>query len=110
MVREALLQSLMLPLKLTEEFSLPSRAVMSPMEGLMSSPLFFNVSLALDTVDFWMPPFIGVSHHAVPSPASLRKKYKLYLDSGIAFSLQILGHDPDSASKAVSHAALSAKM
>ena len=92
------------PLPLTENFTLPARAIMSPMEGLMSSPLFFNAAAALDLVDFWMPPFLGVSSHAVPSPASLRKKYKLYLDSGITFSLQILGHDPASAAKAVSHA------
>ena len=100
----ALFRLLSEPLPLTENFTLPSRAIMSPMEGLMSNPLFFRAAAALNLADFWMPPFLGVSSHAIPSPASLRKKYKLYLDSGIAFSLQILGHDPASAAKAVSHA------
>ena len=101
---DTLFRQLSIPLPLTADFTLPSRAIMSPMEGLMSSPLFFKTAAALDLVDFWMPPFLGVSSHAVPSPASLKKKYKLYLDSGKAFCLQILGHDPPSAAKAISHA------
>lgn len=102
---EKLASFLAAPLPLTENFTLPSRAIMSPMEGLMSNALFFLTARELHAVDFWMPPFQGVSEHAVPSPGSLRKKFGIYLDSGMAFSLQILGHDPTSAARAVLHAA-----
>lgn len=93
------------PLKLSAGFTFPSRAIMSPMEGLMNSPLFFQTAKTLSLIDFWMPPFQGISPHAVPSPASLRKKYKIYLQEGFPFFLQYLGHDPESAAEGTFHAA-----
>ena len=105
MKREDLYAFLSVPLPLTESFTLPSRTIMSPMEGLMNSSLFFQSLHALALTDFWMPPFQGITKNAVPSPGALRKKYKLYLQSGVTFFLQYLGHDPDAAAEGVRNAA-----
>ena len=93
------------PLKLTNGSFLPSRVIMSPMEGIMNSPLFFETVSSLCLADFWMPPFQGFSRHAVPSAGALKKKYAPYMQSGITFFIQYLGHDPDAAAQAVRNAA-----
>ena len=84
------------PLALTSRFTLPSRAVLSPLEGIMNRDNFFRAALNLKLIDSWMPPFIGIPKDAPPKKAALRKRFRLFLDSGIPFTVQILGHDPDS--------------
>ena len=84
------------PLALTSRFTLPSRAVLSPLEGIMNRENFFRAALNLKLIDSWMPPFIGIPKDAPPKKAALRKRFGLFLDSGIPFTVQILGHDPDS--------------
>lgn len=93
------------PLILQNGMVFPSRVIMSPMEGIMNSPLFFRTVCELSLADFWMPPFQGISPHAVPSPGALRKKYRIYLESGLPFFIQYLGHDPAAAAEAVRNAA-----
>ena len=84
------------PLALTSRFTLPSRAVLSPLEGIMNRENFFRAALALKLIDSWMPPFIGIPKDAPPKKGALRKRFRLFLESGIPFTVQILGHDPDS--------------
>ena len=84
------------PLTLTSRFTLPSRAVLSPLEGIMNRENFFRAALALKLIDSWMPPFIGIPKDAPPKKAALRKRFRLFLESGIPLTVQILGHDPDS--------------
>ena len=84
------------PLTLTSRFTLPSRAVLSPLEGIMNRENFFRAALALRLIDSWMPPFIGIPKDAPPKKAALRKRFRLFLGSGIPLTVQILGHDPDS--------------
>ena len=84
------------PLALTSRFTLPSRAVLSPLEGIMNRENFFRAALNLKLIDAWMPPFIGIPKDAPPKKGALRKRFRIFLDSGIPFTVQILGHDPDS--------------
>ena len=84
------------PLTLTSRFTLPSRAVLSPLEGIMNRENFFRAAVSLHLIDSWMPPFIGIPKDAPPKKGALRKRFKLFLESGIPFTVQILGHDPDS--------------
>ena len=82
------------PLVLTSGFTLPSRAILSPLEGIMNRENFFRAAVGLKLIDSWMPPFIGITKDASPKAGALRKRYRLFLDSGIPFTAQILGHDP----------------
>lgn len=84
------------PLVLTPGFTLPSRAILSPMEGIMNRENFFNAARTLRLIDSWMPPFIGIPAGAVPRDVTLKKRFSFFLDSGIPFTVQLLGHDPDS--------------
>lgn len=105
MLQNELYKTLSAPLVLRNDLTLPSRAIMSPMEGLMNNPLFFLTMQALDLAEFWMPPFQGISENAVPSPGALRKKFNIYMQNDIPFFLQVLGHSPDAASKCAYNAA-----
>ena len=55
------------PISISESFSLPSRAILSPMEGIMNRNFFFDAARSLGLIDSWMPPFLGVPRGAVPS-------------------------------------------
>ena len=66
------------------------------MEGIMNRNFFFDAARSLGLIDSWMPPFLGVSHHAVPSSRALRKHLAHYFDSGIPLTVQLLGNDADS--------------
>ncbi|MBO4632983.1 MAG: tRNA-dihydrouridine synthase family protein [Lentisphaeria bacterium] len=88
------------PLTFTSRFTLPSRAILSPLEGIMNRDNFFRSAIALNLIDSWMPPFIGIPKDAPPKRSALRKRFKLFLESGIPFTVQILGHDPDSMGEA----------
>lgn len=83
------------PIRLSSSFSLPSRALLSPMEGIMNRNFFFDAAHSLDLIDSWMPPFLGVSRGAVPSAGKLEKRFARYRDSGIPLTVQLLGSDPD---------------
>lgn len=83
------------PLPLTSRFALPSRAMLSPMEGIMNRENFFRAALDLNLIDSWMPPFIGIPKDAVPKTGTLRRRFGLFLESGIPLTVQLLGHDPE---------------
>ena len=82
------------PLPIRKDFILPSRAILSPMEGVMSSPLFHTCAKFLALTDSWMTPFLGISPSSPPSVGALRRKYKTLLAEEKVLTLQFLGHDP----------------
>ncbi|MBQ9338042.1 MAG: tRNA-dihydrouridine synthase family protein [Lentisphaeria bacterium] len=88
------------PLVLTSRFTLPSRAVLSPLEGIMNRENFFRAAVGLKLIDSWMPPFIGIPKDAPPKAGALRKRFRLFIDSGIPFTVQLLGHDPEAMAQA----------
>lgn len=83
------------PIALSDSFTLPSRAILSPMEGIMNREAFFMAALSMNLIDSWMPPFIAVPKGAAPSKGALRKRFACFLESGIPLSIQLLGNDPD---------------
>ena len=88
------------PLALTSRFTLPSRAILSPLEGIMNRDHFFRAAVNLNLIDSWMPPFIGITKGAPPKLPALRKRFRVFLEAGIPFTVQILGHDPESMAEA----------
>lgn len=87
-------------LALTSRFTLPSRAILSPLEGIMNRENFFRAALNLKLIDSWIPPFIGIPKGAPPKSGALRKRFRLFMESGIPLTVQILGHDPGSMAEA----------
>jgi len=88
------------PLALTSRFTLPSRAILSPLEGIMNRDHFFRAAVNLNLIDSWMPPFIGITKGAPPKLPALRKRFHGFMEAGIPFTVQILGHDPESMAEA----------
>ena len=83
------------PFRPSASFALPSRAVLSPMEGIMNRDFFFDAAHSLGLIDSWMPPFLGISRGAVPSLGKLEKRFARYRNSGIPLTVQLLGNDAD---------------
>ena len=81
------------PISIKEDFILPSRVILSPMEGVMSSPLFHTCAKEWKLTDSWMTPFLGISPSSPPSVGALRRKYKTLLAEEKILTLQFLGHD-----------------
>ena len=61
----------------------------------MNRENFFRAALGLNLIDSWMPPFIGIPKDAVPKTGTLRRRFGLFLESGIPLTVQLLGHDPE---------------
>lgn len=83
------------PIALSDSFTLPSRAILSPLEGIMNREAFFRAAASMELIDSWMPPFIAVPKGAAPSTGALRRRFGLFLESNIPLSIQLLGNDPD---------------
>lgn len=91
-----LFQFLSSPLPVKRDFILPSRVILSPMEGVMSSPLFHTCAKEWALTDSWMTPFLGISPSSPPSVGALRRKYKTLLAEEKILTLQFLGYDAKS--------------
>lgn len=72
---------------------LQHRAILSPMEGVIS-PWFIKVCGRLHLVDHWITPFFSVTGGAVPSKRIIRKRLEPYLKTGVPITAQVLGKDP----------------
>ena len=83
------------PLPLKSGFILPSRVMLSPMEGVTTAS-FIRAASGLGLADLWMTPFFSVTAGSVPSRASLRKKLLVYTETGLPLIVQLIGHDADS--------------
>ena len=69
------------------------KAILSPMEGVMS-PWFIRTCGRLQLVDHWITPFFSVTGGAVPSKRIIRKRLAPYIETGIPITAQVLGKDP----------------
>ncbi len=81
------------PLSLASGFVLPSRVLLSPMEGVQT-PAFVRAATALRLLDFWITPFYSVSPEAVPSKQVLKRRFAPYFETGLPFAVQLIGHAP----------------
>ena len=78
------------------------RAVLAPMEGVMS-PWFIRACGKSRLVDHWITPFFSVTGGAVPSKRIIRKRLTPYLETGIPITAQVLGKDPCNVVKCAVH-------
>ena len=78
------------------------RAVLAPMEGVMS-PWFIRACGKSRLVDHWITPFFSVTGGAVPSKRIIRKRLAPYLETGVPITAQVLGKDPCNVVKCAIH-------
>ena len=78
------------------------RAILAPMEGVMS-PWFIRICGRLRLVDHWITPFFSVTGGAVPSKRIIRKRLAPYLETGVPITAQVLGKDPGNVVKCALH-------
>ena len=83
------------PLQVHPSFLLPSRVLLSPLEGIMNRSFFFDTVFALELIDSWMPPFLSVSRGAVPAVGKLRKRFPPCMAQRLPLTVQLLGNDAD---------------
>jgi len=87
-----MLEALNGPLRLESSKSLPVKALLAPMEGVMT-PLLCAAADSLGLVDVWMAPFVAVSGGSIPSVKALRKRLERFVKAGRPAVAQILGRD-----------------
>lgn len=80
------------PLKIDPHLTLSTRALASPMAGIMN-PVFCHTAAALGLVRNWITPFISISPGSVPSVKALTGKLAPFRNQD-ALIVQLLGHDP----------------
>ena len=78
------------------------RAVLAPMEGVMS-PWFIRACGKSRLVDHWITPIFSVTGGAVPSKRIIRKRLAPYLETGVPITAQVLGKDPCNVVKCAIH-------
>jgi len=84
------------PLRLSARLTLPGRAVLSPLQGVMTRT-FMQAAAQLDLVPFWFTPFFSTGGVSVPKRAAILRKlapYRVRPDLPLVF--QLIGHDPRS--------------
>ncbi len=79
------------PLKIDSRLTLSTRALASPMAGIMN-PVFCRAAADLGLVRNWITPFISISPGSVPSVKALTAKLAPFRN-GHALIVQLLGHD-----------------
>lgn len=82
------------PLRIDPFLTLETRALPSPMAGVMGKVFCLAVS-RMGLIRHWITPFLCVSRGAAPSGASLRRELDPFRN-GKALIVQLLGHDPES--------------
>ena len=81
------------PLRLSDRLTLPGRAVLSPLQGVMTRT-FMQAAARLDLIPFWFTPFFSTGGVSVPKRAAILRKlapYRVRPDLPIVF--QLIGHD-----------------
>ncbi|GEM_PF-1281516 len=83
------------PLYLSERLTLPTRALLSPMQGIMTST-FLQAASRLNLVDAWLTPFYSSGGVSIPKPAAVRRKIAPYRTRPeIPVIFQMIGHDAE---------------
>ena len=81
------------PLRLSDRLTLPGRAVLSPLQGVMTRT-FMQAAARLDLIPLWFTPFFSTGGVSVPKRAAILHKlapYRVRPDLPIIF--QLIGHD-----------------
>ena len=84
------------PLRLSARLTLPGRAVLSPLQGVMTRT-FLQAAARLDLIPCWFTPFFSTGGVSVPKRAAILRKlapYRVRPDLPLIF--QLIGHDPNS--------------
>ena len=80
------------PLRLSARLTLPGRAVLSPLQGVMTRT-FMQAAARLDLIPIWFTPFFSTGGASVPKRAAIIRKlapYRVRPDLPIVF--QLIGH------------------
>ena len=81
------------PLRLSDRLALPGRAVLSPLQGVMTRT-FMQAAARLDLIPLWFTPFFSTGGVSVPKRAAILRKlapYRVRPDLPLVF--QLIGHD-----------------
>ncbi len=81
------------PLRLSGRLTLPGRAVLSPLQGVMTRT-FMQAAARLDLIPLWFTPFFSTGGVSVPKRAAILRKlapYRVRPDLPLVF--QLIGHD-----------------
>ena len=81
------------PLRLSGRLALPGRAVLSPLQGVMTRT-FMQAAARLDLIPLWFTPFFSTGGVSVPKRAAILRKlapYRVRPDLPLVF--QLIGHD-----------------
>ena len=84
------------PLRLSARLTLPGRAVLSPLQGVMTRT-FLQTAARLDLIPCWFTPFFSTGGVSVPKRAAILRKlapYRVRPDLPLIF--QLIGHDASS--------------
>ena len=84
------------PLHLSARLTLPGRAVLSPLQGVMTRT-FLQAAARLDLIPLWFTPFFSTGGVSVPKRAAIMRKlapYRVRPDLPLVF--QLIGHDAGS--------------
>ncbi len=86
------------PLRLSSRLTLPGRAVLSPLQGVMTRT-FMHAAARLDLIPLWFTPFFSTGGVSVPKRAAILRKlapYRVRPDLPLVF--QLIGHEARSLS------------
>lgn len=81
------------PLRLSARLTLPGRAILSPLQGVMTRT-FMQAAARLDLIPLWFTPFFSTGGVSVPKRAAILRKlapYRVRPDLPLVF--QLIGHD-----------------
>ena len=81
------------PLRLSARMTLPGRAVLSPLQGVMTRTFLLSAA-RLDLIPCWFTPFFSTGGVSVPKRAAILRKlapYRVRPDLPLIF--QLIGHD-----------------
>ena len=81
------------PLRLSARLALPGRAVLSPLQGVMTRT-FLQAAARLDLIPLWFTPLFSTGGVSVPKRAAILRKlapYRVRPDLPLVF--QLIGHD-----------------
>ena len=84
------------PLRLSARLTLPGRAVLSPLQGVMTRT-FLQAAARLDLIPCWFTPFFSTGGVSVPKRTAIRRKLEPYgVRPDLPLIFQLIGHDAHS--------------
>ncbi len=81
------------PLRLSDRLTLPGRAVLSPLQGVMTRT-FLHAAARLDLIPLWFTPFFSTGGVSVPKRAAIMRKLAPYRERpDLPLVFQLIGHE-----------------